>query len=70
MAAELADCLGAVGRLGDEQHVRLAADYSRQALPKHRVVFDAQDANRLGVRHTRLCIRAVYLNVSPDTPVG
>ena len=65
MPAELGDRLDAVGRLGDEHHVRLGLDHGREALAKHRVVFDAQYAYRLGVRHKRLCVRAVYLTGPP-----
>jgi hypothetical protein len=64
LEAKCGQRLARIGRQRDENHIRLRSDDRAQAFPKHRVVFDAQDANRLGMRHTRLCVRAVYLIVS------
>ena len=42
---KLLDRVAATGSLSNQDHVRLAADYSRQSLQEQRVIIDSQDAD-------------------------
>jgi hypothetical protein len=54
MAAKLFESLDRVRCLRHEEHVRLRTNDHAQAFPEYRMVFDAEDANRLGNQRTNI----------------
>ena len=52
MTAKLFDSFQGICRLRHKQHVRLRPDDDIEAFPEHRMIFDTEDAYRLGGQST------------------
>jgi len=60
MAPEFRQSLLGIGCLGDQEHIWLRTEDSTQSFTKNRMVFDAQDANGVGLGHRNSLDRQLY----------